>query len=188
MVGVILCGGLSTRMGTDKALIKTQGNTWLEQSIDLFQQINLPYLVSCNASQEQTYQEFIPLDKLIIDQEIYKGPIRGIMSAFNHTQQDLLVIACDMPFMTTSVLNELISEFKKENTLDAYVYKNKDLYEPLCAIYTQQGLEKIKTNLDSQEKPVFSLQRILQKVRVKELEVKNTLPFQNINEQQDIID
>ena len=39
MLGIVLCGGNSSRMGSDKGLLNLQAKTWAQTSIDKFASI-----------------------------------------------------------------------------------------------------------------------------------------------------
>ena len=51
MLGVVLCGGQSSRMGTDKGLIKLNANTWAQAAVDKMLLLKLKVVLSVNATQ-----------------------------------------------------------------------------------------------------------------------------------------
>ncbi len=55
MTGVILCGGKSTRMGSDKGLMQYQSITWAELAINKLAELNVPVVLSVNEQQYQLY-------------------------------------------------------------------------------------------------------------------------------------
>jgi len=162
MKGIVLCGGKSSRMGTDKALITHKGKTCLENTMALFDALSLAYVVSCNAQQHLSYTHFVPSEKIVIDQNKYAGPMRGLMSCYENYPQDLFLLACDMPDIYIPHLQALIDLYENDPYYDAYLYRKHSFYEPLCAIYTQKGLEKIRYKIDPYEGN-FSFQKLLQK-------------------------
>src|SRR5215210_5197976 len=99
MTGVVLCGGQSTRMGTDKGLLQLNGKTWVQHTSDKLSSLQIPVVVSLNKKQPDGYSKIFSSDKLIIDDESLslKGPLLGLMSVHQQLkQEDLLVLACDM--------------------------------------------------------------------------------------------
>jgi molybdopterin-guanine dinucleotide biosynthesis protein A len=145
MLGVILCGGQSTRMGSDKGLLKLQAATWAQTAVDKIMALGLPVFLSVNEDQYNSYATVFSAAQLILDNEriTLKGPLKGLLSAhLQHPGDDLFVLACDMPLMETEVLQQL-SVYAQQHPAEAWVFSNEGLPEPLCGIYTAAGLVKI---------------------------------------------
>jgi molybdopterin-guanine dinucleotide biosynthesis protein A len=143
---VVLCGGQSTRMGMDKGLIKPRDITWVQQSVELLSAITAPVLISVNPQQVSNYKTAIPSGQLIADDPllIIAGPLHGILSIhLQFPDLDLLVLACDMPMMNQEVLSLLTAQYQHHREFEAFVFRNAEETEPLCAIYTAIGLAKI---------------------------------------------
>ena len=152
MVGVILCGGQSSRMGTDKGLLVMHSTTWAQAAFDKMSRLGLPVLLSVNDAQYKTYGAVFSPEHLVSDNAAIeaKGPLRGILSIHtSYPSEDLFVLACDMPLMETTILQRLLDCYNANNAL-AYVYTNDGVQEPLCGIYTALALSNvlqlIKTN------------------------------------------
>ncbi len=178
MLGLILCGGQSTRMGTDKGLIKLHANTWAQTAVDKISSLNLDVLLSVNALQYNDYLSVFKESQLITDNDNLKlkGPLAGVLSV--HTRnptEDLFVLACDMPLMETTLLKDLLSVYREHPTADAYVYTNEDEPEPLCAIYTAKGLSYIIHLLNAKELTRHSMKFMLEHI--------HTFPIPLTNEQ-----
>lgn len=145
MIGVILCGGQSTRMGSDKGLLKLHANTWAQTAVDKLADLRLPVVISVNKNQYEDYASIFSAAQLITDNDSLqiKGPLAGLLSV--HLQQpaeDFLLLACDMPLMETDLLKELITIYNQQ-TADVFVYTNDGEPEPLCGIYKSSGLKHI---------------------------------------------
>ncbi len=146
MLGVLLCGGLSTRMESDKGLMHFKQNTWAEHAANLFKQLDLPFIVSVNSKQVKNYTSFFSADKLLTDNPILQinGPLCGVISAhIKHPNQDLLVLACDMPLMQKDLLQILLNQYQLNDPFGAYYFLNNGQPEPLCAIYKASALSTI---------------------------------------------
>lgn len=145
MIGVVLCGGKSTRMGCDKGLMKYKSFSFAELATSKLPKSIEQVVLSVNAAQYISYfekfQDFaIVEDDMTLD--VY-GPLKGILSVhLKYPAEDLLVLACDMLAMHTDVLNYLINTNSKKKE-DAFVFQTNENIEPLCAIYTAKGLTKI---------------------------------------------
>ena len=145
MIGVILCGGQSTRMGSDKGLMQYKSLTLSELVISKLTGSVEHVVLSVNEQQYVSYEKKFPELAIVKDDmtiAVY-GPLKGILSVhLQYPAMDLLVLACDMISMHTNVLEYLITtcSIKKE---DAFVFQTNEHIEPLCAIYTARGLTKI---------------------------------------------
>ena len=146
MLGIILCGGQSSRMGSDKGLLKLQANTWAQTAIDKLSVLNIPIKISVNSQQYPEYKLVFQSTDLITDNITLslKGPLLGVLSAHQQfPREDLFVLACDMPLMDPSLLQILYSQYLQEPSFQAYIFTNDGEPEPLCGIYNATGLATI---------------------------------------------
>ncbi|HSZ73076.1 MAG TPA: molybdenum cofactor guanylyltransferase, partial [Cytophagaceae bacterium] len=145
LLGVVLCGGQSSRMGTDKGLIRLGDSTWVEHAVDQLQQQCSQVLVSINDAQKAEYETLIGNKQLVVDTMDIHGPLRGLLSVHDsYPSHDLMVMACDLPDITNETLNHLKSIYEdKSGEHDFIVFSNKGQMEPLVGIYTSEGLSKV---------------------------------------------
>jgi molybdopterin-guanine dinucleotide biosynthesis protein A len=146
MIGLVLCGGQSERMGSDKGILLANGQTWANLAEAKLKALNLPVKFSINANQESDYGNLFQKENLIADNLTLHigGPLKGVLSAYlSAPAEDLVVLACDLIKMDVSIMNKLMNERENHPDFDAYVFLNNDFYEPLCGIYTEKGLAKI---------------------------------------------
>jgi molybdopterin-guanine dinucleotide biosynthesis protein A len=167
MLGVILCGGQSTRMGTDKGMIKLHANTWAQTAVDKMALLQMKVVLSVNPSQYNDYLSVFKEEQLIKDNAelSVKGPLAGVLSV--HVQypgEDLFVLACDMPLMETVMLNELLLAASEHPANKAFVFSNEDEPEPLCAIYTAKGLSDVLQLLKANKLPRHSMKFVLEHI------------------------
>jgi len=165
MLGVILCGGQSTRMGTDKGLIKLHANTWAQTAVDKLSSLDLDVHLSVNPTQFHDYLSVFKETQLIKDNDDLQvhGPLAGVLSAHvKYPEEDLFVFACDMPLMEAVMLKELLLVYGEHPAADAYVFSNDGEPEPLCAIYTAKGLSYIIHLLKAKELTKHSMKFMLE--------------------------
>ena len=145
MLGVVLCGGKSSRMGEDKGLLKITDKTWTELALIKLEGLSIPVCVSINPSQKEQYQSFLHLELLVEDSIEDLGPLTGLLSVHNqYPYHDLIILACDMIDIPEFIIDKLYKEFRsREGEHDFFVYKFNDEFEPLLGIYTREGLQKI---------------------------------------------
>jgi len=166
LTGLILCGGKSERMGTDKGLLTLKANTWAQAAVAKIASLQLPVVVSVNEQQLADYSTILSPIQLITDNKSIdiKGPLLGLLSVHILLPgEDLLVLACDMPLMETSILTLLLDSYKTQSA-EAYVFTNDDVYEPLCGIYTANGLSRILQLLQSQQLAKHSMKYMLEQL------------------------
>lgn len=145
--GLVLSGGKSTRMGTDKSLIEYHGIPQREHLYHLLSKVCERTFISLRAEQEaKTPFGFAT----IADEDKFRGPFNGILSA--HTKhQDVawLVLACDLPLMDLPALEQLIEERNPEKLATAFANEEDPLPEPLCAIWEPHALQKAISYLEA---------------------------------------
>lgn len=144
MTGVVLCGGRSTRMGSDKGLLVHGTTTWAQLAVEKLASLRLPVLLSVNEQQFTTYQSLFPVNALIRDDATLTvgGPLAGLLSV--HTQypkQNLMVLACDMIAVSETILQYLLQQYAQHQP-EAMVFINDHQTEPLTGIYSAEGLQK----------------------------------------------
>ena len=190
MTGVVLCGGQSTRMGTDKGLLRLREKTWAEHAADKLASLQIPVVVSVNIQQLNAYSKIFHTEELIIDDEnlSLKGPLLGLMSVHQQMkQEDLFVLACDISEMNTALLQNLNEIYKRE-TAEAYVYATGEKPQPLCAIYTSAALNKIEELYQQQQLKKFSMMHVLECIETKHIPVLAAVAqyFNNYNSPEDV--
>lgn len=177
MTGVILCGGQSSRMGTDKGLLKaplplqtgylSQANTWAQTAVDKLTDLQLQVVISVNKNQYSDYATIFSTQELVTDNDSLqlRGPLAGLLSVhLYHPSEDLLLLACDMPLMEANLLKELVTIYNQNLTPDAFVYTNDGEPEPLCGIYKSSGLKHILQLYQSNQLPRHSMKYMLEHV------------------------
>ena len=164
MLGIILCGGQSSRMGSDKGLLKLETTTWAQTAIDKMAGLNIPVKISVNSNQYPGYEVLFPAIDLISDDTTLsvKGPLLGVLSShLKFPQEDLFVLACDMPLMEPTLLHALYTYYQQEPSFNTYVFTNEGEPEPLCGIYKAKGLSIIHDMLVSGRLTKHSMKFIL---------------------------
>jgi molybdopterin-guanine dinucleotide biosynthesis protein A len=147
MIGLLMAGGASKRMGTDKGLLLDKaGELWAKKTLELLEKGNLSCFVSLNSSQLNTYQAHFSVKSLVIDNPNIpvKGPLLGILSAHQQfPKEDLFALATDLPYLSFAQIERLLV-FREQNPKQGiWVYRSHKGPEPLCAIYSARILAQI---------------------------------------------
>ena len=143
-IGLVLCGGRSTRMGRDKGLINSGETTWAGQQSHKLRTLGMLTYISVNESQLASYEKIFPSDCLIHDQPFanINGPLRGLLSAHRaFPEKHILCVPCDMPDLSEKFLSELINVFTRNYpAYQLFIPLVNGQIQPLCGIYTQESL------------------------------------------------
>jgi len=134
LYGLVLAGGLSRRMGRDKATIEFEGRTQLDRAFGLIEHLVARGFVSVRGDQQQD-----PLRgryPQIVDAGDVEGPAAGIRAAqLAYPDAAWLVLAIDLPLLDAATLQNLIARRDPSRLATAYRSSHDGLPEPLCAIY-----------------------------------------------------
>lgn len=138
LYGLVLSGGKSTRMGTDKGLITYHGIPQREYLYGLLSQVCERTFISIREEQESGLGTEMGN---IVDLNEFKGPYNGLLSAHKmYPEVAWLVLACDLPLMDVAALKELIAARNPKKEATAFALKENPLPEPLCAIWEPYAL------------------------------------------------
>lgn len=108
LAAVVLVGGASRRMGRDKAHLPhpSSGVPLLVHQLRIVAELARPP-VMVSARQGQTLPP-LPPNVIRIDDDGVAGPLGGMVAALRQAEAvHLLVVAVDLPFLTTAVLQRL---------------------------------------------------------------------------------
>jgi molybdopterin-guanine dinucleotide biosynthesis protein A len=191
MTGVVLCGGQSSRMGRDKGLMEMEASTWAQAAIDKLSALQISVKISVNKNQFEQYAKLFPQTELIADNTslALRGPLLGVLSS--HLQmpdEDLFILACDLPLMQASLLHQLHQLYQQHPSHTAFVFTTDNEPEPLCGIYKASGLSFIHSLLQAGELVKFSMKFSLDHLQVKTIAVPDEQKkyFRNVNAHADL--
>jgi molybdopterin-guanine dinucleotide biosynthesis protein A len=140
LFGLVLAGGASTRMRSDKAALQYHGRPQLQWAFELVSKFCAASFVSVRP--DQRYDSARAGHPQIVDRQPGIGPIAGISAALlEHPKAAWLVLACDLPFLTERTLEHLIAHRDASKLATAYRSAHDGLPEPLCAIWEPAARE-----------------------------------------------
>jgi molybdenum cofactor guanylyltransferase len=129
ITGIILAGGKSSRMGTDKSLIEFKGKPLIQHAIDSIKPLCDQVIISSNHNRYGfTGCESWP------DSMEGNAPMIGIYSCLDRSSSEVNIVhTCDMPLLSTQFFQYLI---RYVPNFDVVVpLHHNALIEPLCGIY-----------------------------------------------------
>lgn len=138
---IILSGGKSSRMGTNKALLKINEKTNIERIADnlkvLFDDIIL-------VTNEPEHYQFLGL-RMVSDQYPGMGPLAGVHAGLEASDFDVnFVVACDMPFVSVELANALVNNCSH---YDAVVPVINGKQHPLFSVFKKETANKIEQSI-----------------------------------------
>ena len=186
MIGVILCGGKSTRMGSDKGLLKLHARTWAQTAIDKISTLQVPVILSVNKDQYEGYSSIFSAQQLIPDNDSLqiRGPLCGVLSVhLQHPEEDLVILGCDMPLMEAELIKELLTYHRQHPEKDAFVYTNNSEPEPLCGIYKATGLAHVFSLYQTKQLHKYSMKYMLEHISTHSIPLPDDkkICFRNFN-------
>ena len=185
---VVLAGGLSRRLGRDKAVEPLAGEPLIRRVLSRIAQVTDETVVVVNDAARASE---LPLDKdvvVAVDRYPGAGSLGGIFTGLEAARSDwALVVACDMPFLNVPLLHRILS---LRSGRDAVVPVIEGRPEPTHAAYSRRCLPHIERRLQAND---LKISRFFENVAVEYLPqsaVDEYDPdhhsFFNINTEQDL--
>lgn len=166
--GVILAGGRSSRMGTNKALLELSGETLIQRLARRFQAWFDQVVVVTNSPEE--YQ-FLSLP-MVGDRIAGLGPLGGLEAGLTASRHAVAFFAaCDMPFVDEPFVRHLVG---LGESYDIVVPQIAGEYEPMHAVYRRDCLPVVTANLDARKLRLLS---IFDAVRLRVVPEAEIAPF-----------
>ncbi len=137
----VLAGGLSTRMGRDKAFLQIAGASLLERALKLARAATGTAQIVGPAGRLRAFGAVI--------EDVYPncGPLGGIHAALARSSTDLnLMLAVDLPFVRLEFLSFLLARARKAAAI-AVVPRAGGGLQPLCAAYRRSFGEVAERSL-----------------------------------------
>jgi molybdopterin-guanine dinucleotide biosynthesis protein A len=184
IVGIILSGGKSRRMGQEKGLVKYKGKALVEYAIETLKPL-CDNLVISTANDAYAYLGLL----MITDEMPDCGPIGGISTCMKTINADVyLVISCDVPNVPTELFSDLLSQLNGNAVIPIDETGRK---QPLTACYTSSSSIYFHEALESRELKLMNLLSKIEplyfKPSINSAYYKSNI-FSNINSKNDMLD
>ncbi len=181
IAALILAGGKSSRMGSDKALVTYQGQQMLQRVYQVAAECNLQVYIL--TPWKERYQNILPSDcQYLVESQPGKGPVNALSEGLGQIDADwILLLACDLPLLDVEIIQNWINKLSQisASTL-ALVPRRSDIWEPMCGFYRKEVKKELDVFLKAGK---CSFQKLLSGVEVEVLEVdeKTALTLLNCN-------
>lgn len=132
LLGCVLIGGKSKRMGRPKHLLQANGKTWLAQTAELLQHFCESVVIAGAGDVPEEMSHFLQLT----DAPDVKGPMAGVLAAMRWSPwASWLVAACDLPDLSADALDWLVETRRPGVWAAVPRLKGSCGFEPLLAHY-----------------------------------------------------
>ena len=192
--GIVLAGGMSRRLGRDKAVEPVGGEPLIARVLHRVSQVTDQTVVVVN---EIDRASALPLNEastkrtpasVAVDAYPGKGSLGGIFTGLSASDADWgLVVACDMPFLNVELFRHMLSV---RDGSDAVVPMVEGRPEPTHAVYSRACLPHMERRLKADD---LKISRFFDEVRVRFLSEEEVdsldpdhLSFFNVNTQADL--
>ena len=148
---ILLAGGKSSRMGTDKAALTFRGVTFLEWQVQKLQGLGIDDIMISGGCQS------VKGTRVIADEHLGRGPLSGMHACMKQAlNPDCLILSVDMPLVPVQALAELADAHR---TAEAAItlLQHGEKWEPLIGVYKSRLFRQIEQILLSEHTAVRRL-------------------------------
>ena len=189
ILGAILAGGQSKRMGKDKLFLELNNKKLIEHTIDKVKKYLKKIIIITNQDNEFFLKNNLTTVKDCIEGQL--GPLVGILTAMKWAKENLskcswiATFPCDTPFFPESIIKSFIEESEKKESLILCASSHGRKHN-IFGLWSLDLYEKLKDDLIN--KKVRKVQDWTEKNKIKNLEFKfkDYDPFFNINTEEDL--
>ena len=189
ILGAILAGGQSKRMGKDKLFLEFNNKKLIEHTIDKVKKYLKKIIIITNQDNEFFFKNNLTTVKDCIEGQL--GPLVGILTAMKWAKENLskcswiATFPCDTPFFPESIIKSFIEESEKKESLILCASSHGRKHN-IFGLWSLDLYDKLKDDLIN--KKVRKVQDWTEKNKIKNLEFKfkDYDPFFNINTIEDL--
>ena len=168
LTGVILAGGASSRMGTDKAHLAWGSRTLIAHVIETLRPVVNEVIVAVKDARKFCGLNAKVVEDLVPDAHALGGLYTGLVLA---SHERCLACACDAPFLNPRLVRFLVEQAVG---YDLVIPRTAHGLQPLHAVYAKSALPAIEQQLHRQQ---WDLCALVPKVRAKIIEPALMAPY-----------
>ena len=189
ILGAILAGGQSKRMGKDKLFLEFNNKKLIEHTLDKVKKYLKKIIIITNQDNEFFSKNNLTIVKDCIEGQL--GPLVGILTAMKWAKENLnkcswiATFPCDTPFFPESIIKSFIEESEKKESLILCASSHGRKHN-IFGLWSLDLYDKLKDDLIN--KKARKVQDWTEKNKIKNLEFKfiGYDPFFNINTEEDL--
>ncbi|SFL73091.1 molybdenum cofactor guanylyltransferase [Salibacterium qingdaonense] len=182
--GVVLCGGKSSRYGTQKIFETFQGQHLYERSLHSFLSADLTAYLLTNRILSSQFRE--PAARILVEKEEYQGPLYGLYSSIEMLPafESIFMLPADVPWVHTGFVRHMLGHASRRiPDYNALIPVSGGRIHPVHGIYHRSVYAQAECVLQEGERSMLPL---LEQIRPFYLSFSDTEPvFININRKTD---
>jgi len=146
ITGIIIAGGKSSRMGTDKGFLMLDGDSFMSRIIKALKPLVTDIIIVSNNTDYDVFN-LKRVDDIILD----AGPLAGLYSGLYHSNtENNIVLSCDVPLINTTILKTLTIQVSED--IDVVQIESNHKTMPLIALYKKQCMQQCLELLEQGER------------------------------------
>jgi len=189
ILGAVLAGGQSRRMGKDKLFLELNNKKLIEHTIDKVKKYLKQVIIITNQNNEFFMKNNLTTVKDCIEGQL--GPLVGILTAMKWAKENskeyswIATFPCDTPFFPENIIKSFIKESEKKESLLLSASSHGRKHN-IFGLWSLDLYDKLKNDLVN--KKIRKVQDWTEKNKIKNLEFKfkDYDPFFNINTKEDL--
>jgi len=190
ITGIILAGGKSTRIGTNKPQLKIGKGHLIDRVLGTLSQFTSSILIVTAEDQIGPVKSAAPSTRMVKDIYPGKGPLGGIYTGLMYAETSYsIVVGCDMPFLNSGLIKYLIDG---ASGFAAVAPKIGWMIQPLHAIYSKSCVPSIEALIRQDQLQIIKLFNQVNTRYITEKEIDQFDPghlsFLNINTEGDLLE
>jgi molybdopterin-guanine dinucleotide biosynthesis protein A len=180
VIGVVLAGGESRRMGTPKAIVEVGGRPLLRHPLDALREVCGALAVV--AKKDSVLPALGEGVALWLEPDEPRHPLTGLLHALRCAGgADILVCAVDLAAVDAQTLGKILLAAEAAPVADAVVPRAAGRLQPLCALYRATAMTAIEGHA-----PGARVHDVVATLSVAEVSFGDAAPFANINTPGDV--
>lgn len=173
---IILCGGGSTRMGEDKAVMQVQEQPMLSSIVNQLLP-NFEHVMVSGCSEKYAFSQC----RIVEDLEPGRGPLMGLLSTLKASGHELnFITTCDVPDIHLPFVRRMIREIGDHDAVVPIIGNSRK--QPLFAVYKKSIVPTLEQLLADGRQAVHAL---LDKLNVMYIEISDDW-YHNLNTRDDV--
>ncbi|MDO5043688.1 MAG: formate dehydrogenase accessory sulfurtransferase FdhD [Coriobacteriia bacterium] len=193
ITGIVVAGGRSRRMGTDKSFVTLADEPMVKRAVRLLEPYCKRIVIVTNALEATKALGWPDHVKVVSDDIPFQGPLGGLSTGAQHAETPwIFVRAVDMPWLAPNLI-DMMYQRALDKKSDVVIPLSDRGNEPLCALYSRAAVMKwVQRVLDTGRRRVIAFFQYVRVDAIPQEEIRKLDPnedsFLNINHPDQLVE